>query len=150
MLFLLVLHLVALVGCFGGWAVLEHPRCRYQDPFPSIFETQILLEVKSFLNATFALLDQCRLGAPSRKPTQLFLHSSSCNLVHKLFCNHERGAHKVLSGLDDLGNFKTTPASEYPSQMNSILAQMFLETFQNGIFHGHSNCFPKLDEKCEI
>ena len=49
-----------------------------------------------------------------------------------------------LIGFNDKGGFKTTPAAAYPTKLNKVLAQAFLESLQNGVKAGRATPFPIL------
>ena len=77
-------------------------------------------------------VDQCMLGAPSKKPTTLL-----CLQVKRLqllldaptTCDRSHNHATTLRGLDENGLFRTAPAKQYPRGLCSILAKLALGQF---------------------
>ena len=73
-------------------------------------------------------VDQCTLGAPSRKPTILGtvrlpqLRVERDSRPSKCRCKCKEHA-KVLTGLDEDGTFRTAPAKAYPPDMCLLIAK---------------------------
>ena len=86
-LLLRALIILAIVGCRGGWSCLEHPEDLGKIPFPSIWISWAVMIFKSMIDARCFGFDQCRLGAPSVKPTCLCSNDDLSELL--LRCNHE-------------------------------------------------------------
>eukprot|EP00969_Alexandrium_andersonii_P161609 7142645-Alexandrium_andersonii.AAC.1 len=55
----------------GGGASMEHPADPGCAPYPSIWNAEAYREFSRDWAMQLAVFDQCRLGAPSRKPTGL-------------------------------------------------------------------------------
>ena len=109
-----------------GYFVIEHPRPR--EGFPSIFklsETLAMLEDKS---VQLTIFDQCRFGQFAVKGTGLLsnIPGVSCRFGG-CFCNHPRGQHVSLQGVDSSGRFLTSYAQEYPAGMCEALADCLVE-----------------------
>lgn len=120
-LYLLCLCLLGEIRTFGGWIGLEHPADRQREPFPSFFNTDEVEFFKRYCKVKYWVLDQCRFGAVSRKPTGMLLAYNSSGFAKR--CNHVHG-HTSLIGLDAFGGFKTTPAAHYPQQLCWELAKL--------------------------
>lgn len=122
-LFLINLGLLGEIAVRGGWIGLEHPADRGREPYPSFFCTE---EVKTFqqtFKLAYHVLDQCRYGALSKKPTGILLPRSN-GRFGKL-CNHV-DKHPLLLGLDSEGGFRTTPAAKYPMGLCHAIAAQFM------------------------
>ena len=83
-------------------------------------------------------IDQCSLGAPSKKPTILGtvrlpqLRAHKLNHHSKCLCkcrpNAEGNKHaKILVGLDEDGSFRAAPAKTYPPGMCELIAKAALD-----------------------
>ena len=69
----LALHMIALceaVAQRGGIYLIEHTEDP-GEPYPSIWATQLMIEMERRVGAETVLLDQCLFGGPTRKPTCL-------------------------------------------------------------------------------
>lgn len=125
-LFLLCLGLLGEIRHFGGWIGLEHPADRMRHPYPSFFATSEVEQFKTSCRVKYFVTDQCRFGAPSRKPTGLLL-PPKCAKISKC-CNHV-GGHDMLIGVDSDGRFKTTPAARYPREFCEALGYMCVKQY---------------------
>ena len=133
-LFLLCLGLLGEIRFRGGWVGLEHPADRGREPFPSFFATAEVAWFKQFCQLKYWVVDQCRFGASSRKPTGLLLAWNSGSIVR--FCNHKFG-HAPLIGLDAQGHFCKTPAAKYPEFLCHELAGLFTQQCQHASHAGY-------------
>lgn len=133
-LFLLCLGLLGEIRFRGGWVGLEHPADRGREPFPSFFATAEVAWFKQFCQLKYWVVDQCRFGASSKKPTGLLLAWNSGSIVW--FCNHKFG-HAPLIGLDAQGHFCTTPAAKYPEFLCQELAGLFTQQCQHASHAGY-------------
>lgn len=118
----------------GGWIGLEHPADRQRHPFPSFFATD---EVKRWCNMfrmVYYVTDQCMFGSVSRKPTGLLLPVKSGRI--RRTCNHKQ-QHAALTGRDEHGGFKTTPAAHYPREFGVELAHLMLNQYHHSLQHGY-------------
>lgn len=123
-LFLLNLGLLGELAMTGAWTGLEHPADRGREPYASFFATTEMHSFCKTFQLRYQVVHQCRYGAMSKKPTGLVL-PPGCDQL-RLQCNHSR-KHKMLLGLDQFGNFKTTPAAKYPPQLCRTIAACFVE-----------------------
>lgn len=86
-LFLINLGLLGEIATRGGWIGLERPADRNREPYPSFFCTEEVKTFQRIFKLTYHVLDQCRYGALSRKPTGILLHVpmvglGSCATMH--------------------------------------------------------------------
>jgi hypothetical protein len=121
LLAIVVPDLLARIGGYGGWVLLEHPADRGRGPYPSSFYTDMLSWVKVFLEAVILLLHQCRFEAPTVKPTMLLTTDKSLPRSN-LLCNL-RKRHRKLVGIDDRGHFCTTVAAIYTAEFCEFMAR---------------------------
>ena len=97
----------------GAWIGLEHPADRGREPYPSFFNTAVVKTFLSFFSLKYQLVDQCRFGADSVKPTGLLLPIKGNEFLSRR-CNH-RKHRKPLVGFDAVtGLFNTHAAARYP------------------------------------
>ena len=114
---------------YGAFAIIEHPApavwCeRHQSSWrlPMVRHLTHKLEI---IDQVY--IDQCTLGAPSRKPTVLGavcipqLRTCRDLLPHKCICPHKKHE-KVLIGQAEDGTFLTAPAKTYPPHMCKLIA----------------------------
>ena len=121
---LFIFELFTLVG--SCWT-LEHPRDKGQYPYPSIWILDIVIALEMLANAQRVHIDQCMLGAVSRKSTTISGNVDGLDLIGPFVCNHE--SHSVrLHGRAADGTFLTTPAARYPSELCRLLAELHLKT----------------------
>ena len=123
-LFLVTLGLLGEIALDGGWIGLEHPADRGHEPYPSFFATPEVKDFMAMFKLFYTHLDQCMYGAISRKPTGL-LQPQGCRSL-SLACNHHV-SHKQLLGLDEHGQFRTTPAAQYPPGFCFAVAQTLVD-----------------------
>ena len=121
---LLVVSCLGLLARLGGrkyWRMLEHPADPGRHPYPSVFATDLMREVRSFIDGQVVTLRQCRFGAPPVKPTMLLSNGLGLRRTG-LLCNHH-GKHQVLAGRNASGGFRTTVAAAYPSPLCRFVAE---------------------------
>ena len=107
-----------------GLTCVEHPDDPGAHPFPSMWLMQECLEYQTKCFATVTLLDMCRFGWSSRKPTRL-LHTFVHDYSLRLKCNH--GTHGNMIGKTADGSYNTGPSAQYSNQFCSVLGRTFLE-----------------------
>ena len=113
--------------------VMEHPRRPSWLPkAPSSWMIPELRFLASLSNCKAVDVDQCMMGAPSKKPTTLLCLQVN-NLQQLLdaprLCDGSHVHAKVLRGLDEAGLFRTAPAKQYPQGLCSILAKLAVGQF---------------------
>eukprot|EP00974_Lingulodinium_polyedra_P093838 9092872-Lingulodinium_polyedra.AAC.1 len=109
---LAALEVIRAVRRAGGGASLEHPADPGRHPLPSIWATAEWRGLARDAGLRLVRFDQCRLGAPSRKPTGLAASAAGLSAFEGLRCDH--GPHEVLLGRDAEGEFVTKRAQAYP------------------------------------
>ena len=70
------------------------------------------------------VFDQCQYGLAYRKATQLLTDAEMTTMSNR--CTHPPGHHTAMKG-KDLGVFKTTKQSQYPSELRQALAAAYLQ-----------------------
>ena len=143
-LYLVVLGLLGEMRIEGSWIGLEHPADR-GPPYPSFFCTPEVDKMKHFCRVGYFVLDQCRYGAPSKKPTGMLLPLDCGHMA--LHCNHTR-RHVQLRGVDSEGNFRTTPAAHYPPGLCQALAKVFVGRLTNARQHSYEFPYKPLPVPC--
>eukprot|EP00959_Pyramimonas_sp_CCMP1952_P163934 3427526-Pyramimonas_sp.AAC.1 len=102
------------VGDRGGTWALEHPDDPGEDPYPSIFDTEILKGLESRTGARHISFDQCMMGGPSQKPTRV---TGAARLAATEALRRD-GAHThELSYGEVNGNFRATKLATYPPRL---------------------------------
>ena len=136
-LLLTAIQVVQAVCLAGGLGLMEHPADPGEDPYPSIWN---LPEMASLLEETggqVKLIDQCRYGAPSMKPTMIGIfgfYDDTRGLALerlRLRCNHHGQHQAVLKGRTEKGrpDFCTAAAQAYQPPLCAALAGVILEAF---------------------
>ena len=128
-LFLRALDCMDGTAATGGACLKEHPADRKVRPYPSIFRTPQWKSFSRRHGATVREIDQCMLGALSRKRTSLGAVRLPFDYTH-LRCVH-RGKHaQTLGGFDRArGCFATHGSERYPSDMCRRIAEAFLRSY---------------------
>jgi hypothetical protein len=124
LLALACLEIYVLVWRAGGLSGLEHPADPGREPYPSLFASDHCKFVQELVGGALVYLDQCEFGACSKKPTNMMFSEVEASDLDR-HCTHP-GGHPPLRGLSDSGDFKTTPAAAYPSDLNQSLAQVYV------------------------
>ena len=70
------------------------------------------------------VFDQCQYGLAYKKATQLLTDTEMTTMSNR--CTHPPGHHTAMKG-KDLGVFKTTKQSQYPSELCQALAPAYLQ-----------------------
>ena len=132
-LLMATLKIMETVANMGGFALLEHPQGPGGFPFPSIWAIQEMIGMCSRVFWEDGNFDQCRYGQLARKATKIRMFGSRSRtseaMQHlQLRCNHR--THSVeLSGLDEHGQFRTSAAQTYPSDLCRAIALTMIEAF---------------------
>jgi hypothetical protein len=139
--------LEAMISCFysllavGGMGFLEHPDDPGVAPYPSIWVTDLLMGFAKEAKANFFILDQCQYGQACQKKTRIMmfgLRQSGEAMAKKLMqkkCTHQKHA-LVLSGKNELGQWKTSAAQVYPSGLCQALAKTIITNFMEMMSSG--------------
>ena len=131
---LIVVYLLSLIAALGGWIALEHP-ADPGPPFPSLFATEPIADMCCLLRCVIVDFHQCLHGAPARKPTGLLTNDFSLArrvlVTHNGKCNHPQG-HRAHIGINEAGQFLTTPLAAYPPRLCQCLAQCFADALRAG------------------
>ena len=123
------LDIIDCVATAGGVISMEHPADRGFAPYPSIWDTTLWKDLQRKHQINLTTFDQCRLGAPSEKPTTLALNGSSYAPLHGTRCNH--GRHASLIGRNVDGKFNTKSAQAFPEGLcTTIGAALIAETLR--------------------
>jgi hypothetical protein len=104
--------------------IIEHPEDP-GPPFPSIFASPEIEDLRVRTGAVYVSLCQCRYGSPSKKPTRLLGTAPGLPEVC-LQCNHSSHA-LILKGVDSEGKFFTAAAQQYAPAFNEALAKASLK-----------------------
>ena len=108
--------------------IMEHPRRPDWMPLaPSSRLLPGLRYLAGLPNCEAHDVDQCMLGAPSKKPTTLLcLQMKGINLLREAptTCNGQHVHATTLRGLDSDGLFRTAPAKQYPRGLCNLLARL--------------------------
>ena len=129
----ILVHLALAGGC-GFLEHPQHPKWANPETTTSIWKLRPLKLLARLQCTTVVSFDQCTCGAVARKPTTLILVRMADVRAQLLAqgnagrCNHPPGAHVILRGRQEDGQFQTAKAKIYPARLNAILAE--------GLFHG--------------
>ena len=103
----------------------ENPADRGYYPYPSIFDTPDLENLRTKCKGRDFQFHQCTYGLNYMKPTQVLTNAANASsLVAR--CNHPNG-HPTMEGVDERGRFRTTSQSAYPPDLCRAFANIFLE-----------------------
>ncbi len=112
----------------GGIYALEHPEDPGEDPFPSLFNTDLLKSMEARAGGKHTGLDQCALGGPTQKPTGI------SNNIEALPARGPRcpGNHRhgKSTGKCSDGTYRSQRLSAFPSEMCEWLASAFARLLQ--------------------
>jgi len=126
---LLLVNFLALceaVVARGGGHLLEHPEDPGGPPYPSIWDTQLVLDWEKRLGSIRALLDQCMHGGVTRKPTCL---SATLLGIEAGGVRCDGGhVHGRSTGLNEQGTFHTRALQSYPSGLCRFIAWCIIRT----------------------
>ena len=121
----------------GAPAVLEHPATApWQPDSASTWLLPVALPLLSS-GAVLHTIDQCSLGARSKKPTGLlavaFPELNHAIASHDTRCQCPGPWHKhiVAVGKDADGNYLTAPLKQYPRALCNLLAKAFHKQIQS-------------------
>ena len=113
----------------GGFSLLEHPACPYWKPqAPSIWLLNEVTVIHAALNSHMNHIDQCSVGAASKKPTMLWcinlpeLQARKNLLPGHGYCNHSHGHAVSLRGRIQGQGFRTASAKQYPPGLCKLIA----------------------------
>ncbi|CAK0872525.1 unnamed protein product [Prorocentrum cordatum] len=126
----LALNLLALCearGQSGGAFLIEHPEDPGHAPYPSIWNTNEMLDFETRRSSRRARLDQCMLGGRTKKPTCL---SGTLQGLEDLNELRRDGSHVHESAEGKLadGTFRTSPLAQYPEGMCESLGILIVRT----------------------
>ena len=116
----------------GGSALKEHPGDIGCRPYPSILRTPQWRRLARRHNMQTRQIDQCMIGAPSRKRTSLRVGRLAFDFANTK-CTH-KGRHALtLGGVDkQTGNLFTAGSEAYPSELCRRIAECILQSFDAG------------------
>ena len=136
------LEVIAALRLRGGAGYLEHPEYpnwkEHLEPV-SIWKMPAVNELAQFPEIILHSFDQCTCGQISTKPTTLLLLRMPWIVADLKMrgrngrCNH-KGGHPPLTGKNEDGTFKTSPAKVYPAALSAIIARGML-TFCAQLLH---------------
>lgn len=149
-----LLHTAWLYNASG---LMEHPAWPSWIPAhklpPSSELLPELVDLAQKPGVSLFKFDQCMAGASYKKPTAFHLvhlpeiaaaflsqpNGCKCIRGNRAFSTLERRAHThdTLSGLDDLGNFRTTPSKQYPPLMCELMAKGVIDNISRRISARH-------------
>ena len=104
---------------------LEHPA----DPlahYPSIWRTAEVQRLVEISNSRLIELDQCALGAPTKKPTMKMTNAPDTSLLEKRCKDVPEHTHEVLEGREVDGQFRTRRGMVYPQKLCAALARALI------------------------
>ena len=112
----------------GGHYLLEHPKDRREDPYPSLFITDLSTSLKNDTNACDIHVDQCRYGCWTRKRTTL--RGTVAGLYGRIgkVCNHPAG-HPGRLGRRSDGTFSSKDLQTYPPAFCDFLAELCFQDY---------------------
>ena len=126
------LRLCVAVQQSGGFFFMEHPEDPGQDPYPSIWATELWATVADLTGARVVSFDQGALGAPARKGTtigaSLGVNSWVPGRGLDRFRNRRVAADQYMPGMIGKtadGKFRTSALQVYPPKLNTLLADCF-------------------------
>ena len=107
--------------------IMEHPGKPKAVHSPSSWKLPELMCIEQHDLGDAVHISQCAFQAPSQKPTTLLtFNMPQLRHVVSTRCKGGRCTHTehevVLKGIDEQGNFRTSPAKQYPSELNKCLA----------------------------
>ena len=104
---------------------LENPA--QQQGKPSMFGTPMAQDLRDAYGTHDMHLDQCMYGLEHYvKPTTLL---TNVKFGKPRRCNHPKGFHKQMSGLDDSGKYRTASQAEYPPKLCQFIAEGLIGHF---------------------
>ena len=121
------------VSLRGGAHGMEHPADPGEDPFPSIWDTDLILELEKRTGSVRAIFHQCVLGGPTPKSTCI---SGTLSILPKLLAHaicpgvSKSHVHEHSIGRDSEGAFLTRRLQTYPSEMCRLIAKAFVHEFK--------------------
>ncbi|CAK0900846.1 unnamed protein product, partial [Prorocentrum cordatum] len=121
-----LLALCEACGQSGGAFLIEHPEDPGHEPYPSIWNTEEMLDFEGRRSAQQARLDQCMLGGRARKPTCLSGALQGMEALNELRCD---GSHVHASAEGKLadGAFRASPLAQHPEAMCETLGGMVMQ-----------------------
>ena len=122
------------VSARGGVHLQEHPDDPGEDPYPSLWDTELQQEMERRTGASRARLQGCTLGAPTRKDTLLSgtvddLDEGN-NDEYKCPGVSATHIHERSRGKDTAGKFLSQRLARYQSPLCRFLAIRFLRSFR--------------------
>ena len=123
------------IRCFGGWLGQEHPADRGRKPFPSIFFSAEMEQLKRHFKLRYYTTDQCMFGAASKRPTGLLLPWGSDEVVRK--CNHMHPNIFLQGGHVPNPHILSTTNEKFPSNFCQTLASLFVGRLLRAREHGY-------------
>ncbi|CAK0846343.1 unnamed protein product [Prorocentrum cordatum] len=126
----LTLNLLALCearGQSGGAFLIEHPEDPGHAPYPSIWNTNEMLDFETRRSSRRACLDQCMLGGRTKKPTCLSGTLQGLEDLNELRCDGSH-VHESAEGKLADGTFRASPLAQYPEGMCESLGILIVRT----------------------
>ncbi|CAK0821636.1 unnamed protein product, partial [Prorocentrum cordatum] len=114
-------------GQSGGAFLIEHPEDPGHAPYPSIWNTNEMLDFETRRSSRRARLDQCMLGGRTKKPTCLSGTLQGLEDLNELRCDGPHARESADGKLAD-GTFRTSPLAQYPEGMCESLGLLIVQT----------------------
>ncbi|CAK0808808.1 unnamed protein product [Prorocentrum cordatum] len=119
------------VSSRGGVHIHEHPEDPGEEPYPSIYSTELTCAMEERTSAVRVSLDQCMYGGPARKATTLSgtadgLLEGECRCDGNHQHQRSTGRMRVENGRQ---GFYATALAAYPSGLSEFLASCVARSF---------------------
>lgn len=131
-LWLNFLAMAEAVAARGGGYLMEHPADPGQDPYPSIWITDEVLEMERRVNGRRVHLHQCPFGGTCPKLTTLSGNLDGMEDVDGVRCPGISNTHQhgISIGRASDGSFFTRRLQTYPPGLCEAMAKMLFKTMQ--------------------
>eukprot|EP00435_Cladocopium_sp_Y103_P043583 s2459_g12.t1 len=127
-----ILEALVAVLCAGGVGLAEHPSAPDDESAASIWRTPLVSLLLSLPECELVTMAQGLWGAPSTKPTSLFVINAPTMAASLRKWQVTTTLPKGVSiGVDDSGNWSTSKLKEYPPAMSGGLAEGILQAIQS-------------------
>ena len=133
------LGLMERVSSRQGLHFWEHPEDPGEHPFPSIWDTDEMLELERRVEASRVSFDQCVFGAPVPKGTTISTTCPVPEVFHQARCPGLSSLHQhtgVSQGVNSEGLFHTRRLQTYPPKLCEAIAEMLLLGLQRMKLNG--------------
>ena len=133
------LGLMERVSSRQGLHFWEHPEDPGEQPFPSIWNTDEMLELERRVDASCVSFDQCVFGAPVPKGTTISTTCPVPEVFHQARCPGLSSLHQhtgVSQGVNSEGLFHTRRLQTYPPRLCEAIAEMLLLGLQKMKLNG--------------